>query len=306
METRRRFLSLTLSAASVTAVSGCVGGDGEDGDDTEDDGEGTTQPEPAEFGYETWVPTGDYGNLGYADLSRLREHGSLETDAETATVVGEVGPSFSDVDAHISTDEPLSFGAADTDGSDAFDAYHGSFDAESLTAEITDQLSEPEETESNGYTVVRGTSTDDQGEPTGETEAVVADSFVVSSRSEGVATNVLEAALGEAEREADTAEGGELIQGLGEYAEDPHLVVFNYGSRNTKYSFVETRDGVLKRVDVTVQPDEETARNVSEEYTKYNDTDITTSTEGRILIINDEVSLREVENAYLSERGRFP
>lgn len=313
METdRRRFLNLTLTAASASVLTGCVGGDGTDGDEGDgtggDGGDEPAQSEPAEFGYETWVPTGEYSNIGYADLSRLREHGSLETDAGTARVAGDAGPNFADVDAYISTAGPGVFGATETDGNggDAFDAYHGSFDAEALTSEITDQLSEPEETESNGYTVLRGTETDEQGEPTDETvEAVVSDSFVIASKAEERAVRVLEAALGETEREADTTQGGELIQGLDEYADDPSLVIFNYGTVNTKYSFVETRDGVLKRVDVAVQRDAETARNVSEEYNKYNDTDITATVEGRTVIIVDEVSLRDVET-YFSDAGRFP
>lgn len=324
-------MKLTFAAASAPVLSGCVGGEG-DGDEGDGD-DGPTTPETAEFGYETWVPAGKYANIGYADLTRLREHGSLEIDSETATVVGEEGPAFADVDAYISTDSggvsvtPDSEvtnhgggeGTEDTEGTPtgAFDAYHGSFDAETLTEDIADELSEPEETESNGYTVVRGTKTDEEGEPTGEKlEAVVADSYVISSSTEGAATRVLDAALGDAEREAETEDSGEFIQGLDEYADDPFLVVFHDPTNfnRSKYRFVEVRDGVLTFVNVTEQQDEETAKEVEPEYNdsmKYNDTDpgeenTKTRVEGRNLILIEERSLSEIENFYFAEGGIFP
>jgi hypothetical protein len=303
METdRRRFLSLALSAASAATLSGCVGENG-NGDGNGDETDGPSASETAEFGYETWVPAGEYMNLGYADLTRLRNKGSLRMDTETASVVGEAGPQYADVDAYISTDSE-----------DAFDAVYGSFDTGALTQEISDELAEPEQTERNAYTVVEGTKTE-QGEPTDQTvEAVVSDTFVVSSSTDGVPTRVIDAAVGDADREADAEGDSELIAGLEEYTTDPFVVVFNYGSLNSKYRFVEERDGALTHVNVTVQRDEETARNVSIEQDpsrKYDDIsdeedNITTRVEGRNLIIIQEMSFRSIENFYFSEGGIFP
>lgn len=304
METdRRRFLSLALSAASVATLSGCVGDDGnEDGNGDESDGPSAS--ETAEFGYETWVPTGEYMNLGYADLTRLRNKGSLRMDTETASVVGEAGPQYADVDAYISTDSE-----------DAFDAVYGSFDTGALTQEISDELAEPEETESNAYTVVEGTKTDEQGEPTDETvEAVVSDTFVVSSSTDGVPTRVLDAAVGDADREADAEGDSELIGGLDEYTTDPFAVVFNYGSLNSKYRFVEERDGTLTHVNVTVQRDEQTARSIEPDYNdsmKYDDVEpgeesTMTKVEGKNLILIEKRPPGRIENLYFSDGGIFP
>ncbi|MDZ7687343.1 MAG: hypothetical protein U5J64_01240 [Halobacteriales archaeon] len=315
---RRRFLRLA-AGVSVGVASGCLGGE----DDSEDE-DGTDAPdisETAEFGYETWVPTGDYMNAGYADLARLREHGTLELDEETVRVVdgedgGRVGPSFSDVDAYVSTDS-----------TDAFRAYHGSFDADALAEAVEDELVGAERDEHRGYAVVRGSEPSEEppGEETeasvntqaggGEREVIVADSFVVSSSS-GTATRVVEAAVGEADREADTSE---LVQGLGEYADDPPVVSFNYGSGNTAYKFVRTADEGFEFVEVaynarwTDEDIEEVVRR-NDCRSKYgNETGVDLSNcrpraerQGDSVVITTPVRLDDVESTYFTEGGLMP
>jgi len=211
---RRRFVKLALVSVSAVSVAGCL--DGGNGDDGTPDGDAEPDtPETADFGYKTWVPVPEsgYTSLGYADLGRLRGEAELERDGETATVAGDAGPSFADVDRLISTG-----------GEDGFTALSGSFDADALVEEIADELVAAEEDEHEGFAVVRGNDpldeeTDDEAEVsargtqyeptvtptqsgTGEREVVVSDGFVVSG-SRGTATRVVDAALGETEREAD-------------------------------------------------------------------------------------------------------
>ena len=288
---RRSFVKLVSAAASASLLSGCLDGNQNNPENGtgDGDGDGSDTPEPAEFGYKTWVPAGEYANLGYADLARLREYASLEIDSETASVVGDVGPQYADVNAYISTDS-----------TGAFDAYHGSFDADALTTDITDQLTETEETENERYTVITGTKTDEEGEPTDETvEAVVSDSFVVSSESDEGAVRVLDAALGETEREVNTVRGSELIQGLDEHADNPPFVVFNYGTKNAAYTFIEeNEEGSLEFVEVAFNEawSEETAEEVRREFdcqSKYNDTSelencASAEREGTTVIITSE------------------
>ena len=227
---RRRLLKIALMGVASTPASGCVGGpEGSPDANTTDGGTADPEAEPAEFGYETWVPAGGYQRIAYADLGRLRDRRTLETDEETATLAGDAGPSFADVDGYISTD---------TDN-----AYSGSFDAEALASGVSEALSAPEESEYKGYTVVRGT-----GEG-GTVEVVVSESFAVSStQGEGGATRYVDAALGEVERSAEVSEP---IQNLSEYVEDPLLVVFTPGGIRVDYRFVEENDGRLDYVEVT-------------------------------------------------------
>jgi len=235
---RRRFLEIGLAGAAFASASGCLGGTGDSRDDNSTDGGAETpDAEPAEFGYETWVPSGGYRRIAYADLARLRDWKTLETDDRTAALAGNAGPSFADADGYISTD--------------AEDAYSGSFDAEALASAVTEALSGVEESEHRGYTVLRGT---DDGT---NKEIVVSDTFVVSSsQGEGGATRYVDAALGEAER---AAEASRIVQGLSEYAEDPLLVVFTPGGLSARYRFVEVSEGRLDLVEVTepVLSDEE-------------------------------------------------
>lgn len=225
---RRRFVKFALGAVSVSA-SGCVGGSDDSPDTSNTDG-GTagSDAEPAEFGYKTWVPAGGYNKIAYADLGRLRDRTTLETDEETATVAGDFGPTFADVDGYISTDTE--------------DAYSGSFDADALASGITDALSDTEETEYRGYTVIRGT------EDGTNKEVIVSGSFVVSSQGEGGATGYVDAAVGEAER---AAEASQIIQDISEYTEDPLLVVFTPGGLDARYKFVEATEGRLDYITVT-------------------------------------------------------
>lgn len=233
---RRRFLRVALGAVSVSA-SGCVGGsDDNSGSEGTDNGEA----EPAEFGYKTWVPAGGYNKIAYADLGRLRDRRTLETDEETATLAGSAGPAFADVDGYIST------------GTE--NAYSGSFDAEALASGVSEALSAPEESEYKGYTVFRGTA--DGGDTV---EVVLSESFAVSSQGEGKATGYVDAAVGEAER---AAEASQIIQGVSEYTEDPLLVVFTPGGFSARYRFVEVTEGRLDLVTVTEPAlDNEESRN---------------------------------------------
>jgi len=263
---RREFVKFALASAAVT--SGCIGDGGEGGND--DGADGSTTQEPAEFGYETWVPTGEYTNVAYADMTRLREKKTLEIDTETATVTGDVGPKFADVDGYISTGN-----------NEPFDAYHGEFDSETLLSDVSGALSETEETEHEGYSVVRGT----EGENTTK-EVVVSDSFVVYSPRQGGATRVVDAALGKTDRQVEESD---LMQGLNEYAEDPPLVVFNRAG-NAAYRFLQENNGTLEFVEVAPQENVETAEKVLRDYdcqSKYNDSLCTTIAErqGRNVII---------------------
>ncbi len=237
---RRRLLKIALMGVASTSASGCVGGpEGSPDANTTDGGTADPEAEPAEFGYETWVPAGGYQRIAYADLGRLRDRRTLETDEETATLAGDAGPSFADVDGYISTD--------------AENAYSGSFDAEALASGVSEALSAPEESEYNGYTVVRG------GDEGGTVEVVVSDSFAVSStQGEGGATGYVDAALGEAERAAEVSEP---IQDLSEYVEDPLLVVFTPTAFSVRYRFIEATGGRLDYVEVTQPLNSEESRN---------------------------------------------
>lgn len=235
-------MRLAVAGAALTPASGCLGGSGETGNESDMDGKesGGSGAELAEFGYETWVPASGYRRIAYADLAGLRDWTTLETDDQTATVAGGVGPTFADADGYISTD--------------AEDAYSGSFDAESLASGVADALSDTEEAEHKGYTVVRGTEGD------GATvEVVLSDSFAVSSsQGEGGATRYVDAALGEAERAFDASQ---VIRDISEYAEDPLLVVFTPGGIGVDYRFIEETEGRLDFVEVTLSlPNSEEAR----------------------------------------------
>ena len=298
---RRRFVKLALAGASAAFVSGCLDGDGAEGDDGNGDGEAPDTAETAEFGYENWVPTGSYANLGYADVARIRESATLERDGETAAVAGEAGPDFADVDGYISTD-----------GEDGFTALGGSFDADTLVDEISDELVAVEETEHEGFAVLRGNepadahddevevSTRDAETPTqtdtetGEREVVVSDTFVVAS-SRGTATQVVDAALGEADREADESE---LVQGIEDYVDSPIGVLFNYdGTKNAAYTFIQERDdGVLEFVEVAVYPDEEFAEEAYEGYPGRDMDDVRLELDGRFLLIATEEDPAGVES----------
>ncbi|MFP4187946.1 MAG: hypothetical protein ACLFR5_00850 [Halobacteriales archaeon] len=281
---RRRFVRLAAASAAVGAT-GCLGGD--DGDDANED----DTPEPAEFGYTKWLPSADYRLVGYFDLAATRELTELSRDGRERTVVGDASVGYADVDAMMTT----------SSGSELeFEAYVGEFDTSA-----DELLPDAETSEHAGFTVASATVDDD------DVELAVSDAGIVVSRGGASATSVIDAAVGDAARQADEGED-EIIAGLSEYAQsEPLAVQFDYGSGNTMYQFFEERDDGVAFVEVAVLPDEEAARQTYEEDYNYSDgrleeLNTTAEVQGRRLIIESVVSPESVEEDTLGTGGLLP
>lgn len=280
---RRRFVSLAASAAAAGAT-GCLGG----GDDV-GDGDGGPQ-ETAEFGYGTWVPSGDYRAVGYADLASARGLTGLSVDGGERGFVGDAAVPYTDVDALITTG-----------GARVFEAYAGSFEASYI---VDDAFPDAETSEHAGYTVASG---DVGGEAV---EVAVSDSEVVVSRGGEGATPVVDAAVGDAPRQADE---GDIISGLSEYADEPLAVVFDFGDGNAAYQFAEERDGGVAFVEVAVLPSEEDVENTIEEDYSYSDgrledLNMTVEGDGRRLVVETVHPLSSdiVGDRFLGSGGLLP
>lgn len=277
---RRRFVSLAAAAAAVGAT-GCVGGDGNENP------EGGT-PEAAEFGYSTWLPAAEYREVGYVDLAATRELTTLSVDGGRRTIVGDTGVAYSDIDALITTS-----------GGSEFEAYSGSFDPSGTVGSV---FPESETSDHAGYTVASGTVDGT------EVEVAVSGSEAVLARGGASATDVIDAAVGDAPRQADE---GDIIPGLSEYADEPLAVIFDFGVGNTAYQFYERRDDGVAFVEVAILPDEGAVQNTIDESYNYSDgrmeeLNMSVRGEGRRLIIENTQSADSVEDTFFGSGGLLP
>ena len=279
---RRRFVRLAAATAAVGAT-GCIGGDG-----NEDDG-GDQAPEAAEFGYSTWIPAADYRIIGYFDLDATRGVTTLSRDGTERSLVGDVSVPYADIDAVISTT-----------GSREFEAYAGGFDVGA-----NDLLPDADTSRHAGFELASGTADGD----TVEVAVAEEGDAVVIARGGTDAASVVDAAVGNATRQADE---GDIIADLSEYAEgEPLAVQFDYGVGNTVYQFFEERDDGVAFVEVALLPDEQAVEQTIEENYNYSDgrlDDLNMSVrgEGRRLIIENLQSAGSVEGAALGTNGLLP
>ena len=272
---------MSLAAAvGAAGTTGCLGGDGDGSDGT---------PEPADFGYTTWLPAGGYRLVGYFDLAATRELTTLSRDGSERTVVGDASVVYSDVDAMMTTS---------SEGEAEFEAYAGD-----LGVSADELLPDGEPSEHAGFDVATGTVDGD------DAEVATSDAGVVVARGGTSVTAVIDAAVGDAPREAGE---GDTIDGLSEYSDGDVLAVqFDYGVGNTVYQFFEARDEGVAFVEVAVLPDEETARQTYEEDYNYSDgrledLNLTAEVRGRRLVIESAVPPNEVEKDTLGTRGLLP
>lgn len=275
---RRSFVRLAAAATVLTA--GCL--------DDEPDEEET--PETAEFGYQNWLPIGDYSRVGYADLERMREEGGLSRDGDTWTVVGETGVDYGDVNAYLSAE-----------GERGFLAFSGSFD-EDLADDFAEELDSPETTVDHGYTVITGTSDGISFEVALSEDTVVAsnEGDVTLASGGGDATTVLDAAVGGTTRQY---EGDELLQGFEEYAEEPIAVLFDYGI-GTPYQFADIRDDGIFFVEVSEFPDEESVEEYEYPGEEYDDVNV--ERDGTTVVIETEETVSGAESLFLGDGGLLP
>jgi|GEM_PF-5741002 len=284
---RRRFVRLAVvsTAVGATGVAGCLGDGGEE-EDTND------QPQAAEFGYTTWLPSGEYRLVGYFDLGATRELTGLSRDGQERSLFGETTVPYADIDAMMSA----------TGGSE-FEAYTGAFDVSP-----GDVFPDSEVSEYAGFTVAGG-NVDGEG-----VELAASEDFVIvgndgTGREGTSATEVINAATGDASRQADE---GDIIPGLSEYAQgEPLAVQFDYGVGNTVYQFSEERDGRVAFVEVAILPDEQAVEQTIEDDYNYSDgrlEDLNMSVrgEGRRLIIENLQSPGSVESTALGANGLLP
>jgi hypothetical protein len=274
---RRRFVSL----AAAVCATGCIGGDG-------NESPGDTTPEPAEFGYSTWVPAAEYRGVGYVDLAAVRELTTLSVDGGQRTIVGDTSVAYTDIDAVITTS-----------GGSEFEAYSGSFETSGTVGSV---FPESETSDHAGYTVASGTVDGT------EVEVAVSGSEAVLARGGASATDVIDAAVGDDPRQADD---GDIIPGLSEYADEPLAVVFDFGVGNTAYQFYEDRDEGVAFVEVAVLPDEGAVQNTIEESYNYSDgrmeeLNMSVRGEGRRLIIENIQSADSVEDTFFGSGGLLP
>jgi len=277
---RRRFVRSAAATAAVGAT-GCIGGgDGDDGNEGE-------APEAAGFGYGTWVPAAEYRLIGYVGLDATRELTTLSRDGTERSLVGGASVPYADIDAVMSTT-----------GSREFEAYAGGFDVS-----VDDILPDSEVSEHAGFEVASGAV---DGE---EVEVAASDEGIIVGSGGTDATSVIDAAVGDAARQADE---GDIIAGLSEYTDgEPLAVQFDFGVGNTAYQFFEERDDGVAFVEVALLPDEEAVEQTIEEDYNYSDgrlEDLNMSVrgEGRRLIIENLQSPGSVESAALGTNGLLP